>query len=129
MIRVGAAIQQLKLKKFNAGIPVRYHDYKKLTESIDHDFVEFHMSEIDLKLDPGEFISKKSSNQHLYVHCIEQYNDGFILDFASRDGAVVVESFKRAQALFEHITQLKEYFPSAKTTQLIRISVVFRKLG
>ena len=117
--QVGAAIQQLKLKKFNAGIPVRYHDYKKLTDSIDHDFVEFHMSEIDLKLDPGEFISKKSSNQHLYVHCIEQYNDGFILDFASRDGAVVVESFKRAQALFEHITQLKEYFPSAKTTQLI----------
>ena len=97
---MGAAIRQLKLKKFNAGIPVRYHDYEKLTQSIDHDFIEFHMSEIDLKLDQGDFISEKSSNQHLYVHCIEQYNEASFL-ILHLEMELLWESFKRAQVLFD----------------------------
>lgn len=116
---VRVAIRHLKSQNFSAGIPVRYHDYQKLTDSIDYDFVEFHMSEIDLKLDPGEFIIGKSSNEHLYVHCIEQYNDGFILDFASQEADVVSESFSRVEELFGHAAQLKEYFPNAETVQLI----------
>ena len=86
------AIIKLKKKGLISGVPVRYHDYKNLEEQIPIEFLEFHMSDSDLQLKPNKFIKEKLNYKHLFVHAVEQYSDGFIIDFASPDRNITLES-------------------------------------
>jgi len=66
------------------GIPVRYHDFRELSNVCNLDFVEFHPSYHDLKIDPSTIID---ANQKIgfSIHCPELFEDEHILDLASPD--------------------------------------------
>mgnify|MGYP000039607832 CR=1 FL=1 len=102
----------VKLEKLGyiVGIPVRYHDVINLNKVFNLKMLEFHMSDRDLSLDSGKFFSNELNNIDLIVHAVEQYEDGFILDLASKDEFVISRSYKELDRLFKHIDKLRKYF-------------------
>ena len=68
------------------------------------------MSDRDLSLSCDKYIHKRYENVDLIVHAVEQYEDGFILDLASKDNFIREKSFKELDRLFKHIDKLRTYF-------------------
>lgn len=101
------------------GIPVRYRDYEQLVSKLCPTFVEFHLSSEDLTLDPCGILAGISSPKPFFVHAIEQYSDGFILDFASADSCVIKESFKRMNNLITHVEKLSSLFSFSTRVPLV----------
>lgn len=66
------------------GIPARYHDYRTLTEGMELDFVEFHLSYHDLDVDLAEALHAPQSLGFV-VHSPELFAGDHILDLASDD--------------------------------------------
>ena len=85
---------QLEQLGYVVGIPVRYHDVINLNRIFNLKMLEFHMSDRDLNLDSEKFISNQLSNVELIVHAVEQYEDGFILDLASKDTVIINRSLE-----------------------------------
>ena len=102
----------------NWGIPVRYRDYDTLSKYFNPPLFEFHMSDKDILLNPSEYIPAKSESK-LVVHAIEQYSDGFILDFCSLNKVIRRESIKRFNQLIEHCYKLHEFFPHSERLKLV----------
>lgn len=75
------------------GIPVRYHDVEKFITNFNPPMVEFHMSDRDLNLQISKYIKHSHKNIDLIIHAIEQYEDGFILNFSSNDESIIKRSF------------------------------------
>lgn len=113
------AISKLKKKGLVSGVPVRYHDYKNLSEQIPVEFLEFHMSDSDLVLKPNKFIREMLDYRYLFVHAVEQYSDGFIIDFANSDKNITSESISRFKNLIEHICILKKQFKKLEKCSVI----------
>ena len=113
------AIIKLKNKGLISGIPVRYHDYQQLKKEIPVEFLEFHMSDSDLNLTPNKFIEDKLNYKRLFVHAVEQYSDGFIIDFASSDKTIISESKSRFNDLIDHISILKKKFKNLEKCSVI----------
>ena len=95
---------------YKVGIPVRYHDFESLHQIFNAKMYEFHMSDRDLNLPCDKYIHKRYEDVDLIVHAVEQYEDGFILDLASKDNFIREKSFKELDRLFKHIDKLRTYF-------------------
>ena len=76
------------------------------------------MSDKDILLNPSEYIPAKSESK-LVVHAIEQYSDGFILDFCSVNEEIRKESIRRFNELIEHCYKLHEFFPHSERLKLV----------
>ncbi len=100
------------------GIPVRYHDFCALTHDIHLDFVEFHFSYNDLKLNASAFFTETSS-MSFTVHCPELFENDHVLDLASNDVAYRSQSMKNLQCVIDITRQLKTFFPQAASPLLI----------
>lgn len=92
------------------GIPVRYHDVSDMQVAFQLPMLEFHMSDRDLQLDPGDFFVEPLNDVELIVHAVEQYEDGFILDLASEDPPILQRSMDEIQRLCDHINRLRTFF-------------------
>jgi len=92
------------------GIPVRYHDYKKLVEKSNFNFVEFHLSYQDLSLDLNDFFSDKQSISFA-VHSPELFEGDHIMDLASDDDSYRKKSVMELERVCNITRQLKVFFP------------------
>jgi N-acetylneuraminate synthase len=92
------------------GIPVRYHDVLQMQQSFSLPLLEFHMSDRDLQLDPGDIFVEPLQDVDLIVHAVEQYEDGFILDLASEEPTIVQRSMDEIRRLCDHVNRLRLFF-------------------
>ena len=100
------------------GIPVRYHDYSKLTSDVNLDFVEFHFSYGDLRLNAEDFVHAEA-NLDYAVHCPELFENDHLLDLASPDEKYRKKSIDYLNQTIEATLKLKKFFPSTKTPTLV----------
>jgi sialic acid synthase SpsE/sugar phosphate isomerase/epimerase len=109
-------LQELEIKPRNYkfkrpfGIPVRYHDYKKLAEKSNFDFVEFHLSYQDMSLDMNDFFSDQQAI-HFAVHSPELFEGDHIMDLASEDDSYREKSITELQRVCNITNKLKAFFP------------------
>jgi N-acetylneuraminate synthase len=92
------------------GIPVRYHDYRKLVEKSNFDFVEFHLSYQDLLLDLNNFFSDQQAI-NFAVHSPELFEGDHIMDLASDDDSYRERSVMELERVCNITNQLKVFFP------------------
>jgi N-acetylneuraminate synthase len=92
------------------GIPVRYHDYKKLVEKSNFDFVEFHLSYQDLSLDLNDFFTDQQVI-NFAVHSPELFEGDHIMDLASNNDSYRERSVMELQRVCNITNQLKVFFP------------------
>ena len=104
------AVNNLKDKGYLTGIPVRYHDVKRLKDIFSIPLFEFHMSDRDLSLNPSDYLDTNFQNKHLIVHGVEQFEDGFIFDLFSEDENIIKRSFIEIKKLVDKMDQLRKFF-------------------
>lgn len=95
------------------GIPVRYHDYAKLTDGVELDFVEFHLSYSDMALDLDMYLGA-GSEMGFAVHAPELFENDHLLDLASFDSEYRTRSIRHLQAVIDHTLSLRSYFPATE---------------
>lgn len=91
------------------GLPVRYHDFERLIEDSNPDFVEFHMSYKDVELDIDTLFDRKL-DLGFTVHLPDLYAGDFIVDLASADDAVWERSITETQRVIQLTRDLTQYF-------------------
>lgn len=97
------------LKDWVIGIPVRYHDYRKLVKSGEYDFVEFHFSYKDLALDPKDYI-EPYKKQHFSVHAPELFENDHLLDLAAIDDDYRDKSVEYLKLTIDRTLQLRDIY-------------------
>jgi len=100
------------------GIPVRYHDYKTLTNGKNIDFVEFHLSYQDLNLNFEEFIIAEQPLEFC-VHCPELFDNDHILDLASFDHKYRKQSISNLNKVISLTKDMNSMFPKTKLPTVI----------
>lgn len=110
------------------GIPVRYHDYSRLTSNIDLDFIEFHFSYSDLNLNPEDFL-KRDEKLIFAVHCPELFENDHILDLTSPNKQYRDKSISHLKRTIKTTLELKRYFPSTTKPTLVVNAGGWDKLG
>lgn len=100
------------------GIPVRYHDFKKLSKITNLDFVEFHLSYQDLNEDPSEYITQQK-DLDFSVHTPELFESDHILDLCSFDEEYRNKSIDNMNRVIEHVKKIKPLFKSTKKPILV----------
>ena len=96
------------------GIPVRYHDFEELSQRVELDFLEFHLSYKDMDLNFKNFINRKFKCG-LIVHAPDLYSGDHILNLASEDAE---RSIFELQRVIDLTSNLKNYF-SEKTPKIV----------
>ena len=92
------------------GIPVRYHDFIKLSSKGHLDFVEFHLSYQDLNEKPSNFITTKPKGLSFAVHAPELFKNDHILDLCSLDEDYRKLSVSHLNKVIKHCDEIKECF-------------------
>jgi sialic acid synthase SpsE/sugar phosphate isomerase/epimerase len=100
------------------GIPVRFHDFKKMLEVTNLDFIEFHMSYRDLDIDPATICSG-TYNVGLVVHGVETYANDHILNLASDDAEYRTLSIQNLQRCIDQTRALKQFFPKTERPMIV----------
>ena len=106
-----------KLKR-SWGLPVRFHDFKKITSKTNSKLAEFHMSYRDLENKPSLVMDGKH-DMDLVVHGVETFENDHILDLASADEKYRKVSVDNLQKCINHARALKEHFPKAKRPLIV----------
>ena len=102
------------------GIPVRYHDFYELSDKLNLDFVEFHLSYQDLNIEPSHFINElKNENLGFSVHTPELFENDHILDLCSLDDSYRKKSIEHMHRVIEHIQKIKNVFKTKNKPILI----------
>jgi N-acetylneuraminate synthase len=106
--------------KFNRlwGLPVRYHDFKKLITYTNPDLLEFHLSYKDLEEDIGQFFDRKY-DLDLIVHSPELFSGDHILDLCSTDEKYRSHSIKALESVVDVTRMLKPFFVKASKPLII----------
>lgn len=92
------------------GVPVRYHDYRKIIKDTNLDFVEFHLSYKDLDVDLNQYFSAEE-DIGFAVHSPELFSGDHILDLCSDDESYRAHSIKELQRVIDITRRLKVFFP------------------
>lgn len=100
------------------GIPVRYHDYSKLKNKTNLDFVEFHLSYQDLELHLDEFFNQ-NEDIGFAVHSPELFANDHILDLASDNDSYRNKSIEYLNKVCDITRQLKNFFPKTKVPVIV----------
>jgi sialic acid synthase SpsE/sugar phosphate isomerase/epimerase len=100
------------------GIPVRYHDWEKLSSSANFDFLEFHLSYKDLEEDLDNFF-REPRDLNFTVHCPELFSNDHILDLCSLDEKYRAKSIESIQRVIEITRNLKNKFRNTNKPLII----------
>ena len=92
------------------GIPVRYHDYNKLSGLSNLDFIEFHLSYKDMDLPLSGFFNL-GEKLGFAVHSPELFANDHIMDLASDDESYRAHSISELNRVCNITRELKQYFP------------------
>ncbi|MEM5496991.1 N-acetylneuraminate synthase family protein [Paraglaciecola mesophila] len=106
--------------KFNRpfGVPVRYHDFRKIIKDTNLDFVEFHLSYNDMKVDLSEYFNCEES-MGFAVHSPELFANDHILDLCSDDPEYLNQSKALLQDVINITKQLNTYFPKTNDPVIV----------
>ncbi|OYD94321.1 acetylneuraminic acid synthetase [Nostoc sp. 'Peltigera membranacea cyanobiont' 213] len=100
------------------GIPVRYHDFKKLSVKTNPDLLEFHLSYKDIETDIYEYFDSIYNHQ-LIVHSPELFAGDHILDLCSQDEAYRQQSIKNLQKVINITREITKFFPNTTRTKIV----------
>ncbi|WP_130866404.1 N-acetylneuraminate synthase family protein [Acidipropionibacterium timonense] len=98
------------------GLPVRYHDARKLLTHSDTnpDFLEFHLSYKDVEMSAEQiadaFEHRRFDGMGYTVHCPDLYAGDFIINLASTDEAVWERSIVEVQKVIQIARDLDRWF-------------------
>lgn len=98
--------------KFNRpfGVPVRYHDYRKIVTDSNLDFVEFHLSYKDLDVNLEDYF-QDVQDIGFAVHSPELFAGDHILDLCAKDEGYRQHSIRELERVVSITRRLKEFFP------------------
>lgn len=100
------------------GIPVRYHDFTKLTYDVLPDFLEFHLSYKDLDLNIKDYFSKKLECD-LIVHSPDLFEGDHLLDISNSNLEHRKRSILELKRTIEVTKKLREYFEVKGKTLIV----------
>ena len=100
------------------GIPARYHDYKKLTEEMHMDFIEFHLSYHDLDEDIDNYFNFPLQIGYA-VHSPELFSGDHILDLAAVDSSYLERSINELKRTVNVAINLNKFFPKTEKPVLV----------
>lgn len=100
------------------GVPVRYHDAKKLIAKTNLDLLEFHLSYMDMNEDLEKFFDAPMACSYL-VHAPELFQGDHTLDLCSDDPAYRRRSMKELQRVIDIANALKRWFPKVNRPGII----------
>lgn len=100
------------------GIPARYHDYQKLINGMNIDFVEFHLSYHDLDVNVDDYFYSPLQIGYA-VHSPELFSGDHILDLASFDKAYLEHSISELKRTVNVAVNLNKYFPKTDKPVLV----------
>jgi sialic acid synthase SpsE/sugar phosphate isomerase/epimerase len=100
------------------GIPVRYHDYQKLIDDMQIDFVEFHLSYHDLDVNLADYFNKPLTIGYA-VHSPELFSGDHILDLAANDLNYLNHSINELRRTVAVTVELQKYFPATSKPVLV----------
>ncbi len=91
------------------GLPVRHHDYAKLIQGTNPDFIEFHLSYKDVDLKSEDFFSGRLPFGFT-VHLPDLYAGDFIVNLASEDDDIWERSIFELQRVIDLTRHMTQYF-------------------
>lgn len=91
------------------GIPVRYHDLRRLRHVTNLSLIEFHLSYKDMELDPEQFLDEPT-DQHLVVHSPELFAGDHVLDLCAADDSYRAHSVSELQRVIDITRRLAPFF-------------------
>jgi len=100
------------------GIPVRYHDFPKLSGMSNLDFVEFHLSYKDMEVDLEQLFNE-NIELDFTVHCPELFANDHILDLCSLDEDYRARSIEEVQRVIQTTLELKKFFKKNKRVLMV----------
>jgi N-acetylneuraminate synthase len=107
--------------KFNRpyGLPVRYHDVKRLAEAAPFDLFEFHLSYKDLEEDIEKHLGGQSFDMDLVVHSPELFAGDHIMDLCSPNADYRQRSIDELQRVVNVTRALAPFFRRAQRPRII----------
>jgi N-acetylneuraminate synthase len=100
------------------GLPVRFHDWRQLSQGTNPDFLEFHLSNRDMSIPVDEIIPEKLK-MSLVVHSPDLFDGDHILDLASMEEDVWRQSIVKLQQVIDLTHQLSQKFVSNSKPKVI----------
>lgn len=101
------------------GIPVRYHDAKRLVQGQPLDFVEFHLSYSDLQVDPTRALAGFPLREFA-VHAPELFENDHIIDLSSDNDRYRNQSIEHLRRVISETQRLRKILnPESHTTYIV----------
>lgn len=101
------------------GIPVRFHDFMRLSKMANLDFVEFHLTYNDLLKADKLFSPEKTFDLGFALHAPELFENDFLLDLASDDKKIAQLSIDKLKKVCDLATEMSEYFKNLEPVKII----------
>lgn len=101
------------------GVPVRYHDLRKMIAATNLDLVEFHLSYKDMEVDVGKALGEDRFDVDLVVHSPELFASDHVMDLCAPDAAYRQLSIEALQRVIDITRALKPYFGLAERPPII----------
>jgi N-acetylneuraminate synthase len=100
------------------GIPVRYHDARRMLPTSNFDLLEFHLSYKDMEVDPGRFLDERHDLDFV-VHAPELFAGDHVMDLCSDDEDYRRRSIAELQRVVDITRSLKPRFAKATRPMII----------
>ena len=101
------------------GVPVRYHDVKRLAAAAPFDLFEFHLSYKDLEEDIAKHLGGQRYDMNLVVHSPELFAGDHIMDLCSPSAEYRQRSVAELQRVVNVTRALAPYFSRAQRPLII----------
>lgn len=101
------------------GVPVRYHDVKRLAAAAPFDLFEFHLSYKDLEEDIAKHLGGQRYDMDLVVHSPELFAGDHIMDLCSPNAEYRQRSIDELQRVVNVTRALAPYFSRAQRPLII----------
>lgn len=105
------------------GVPIRYHDFRRIMTKTNLDFLEFHFSFKDLDEDVAQFFPEPIATHDLIVHSPDLFNGDHLLNLCTEDDAYRRRSIGELQRVIDITRELKTFFPTAGDRTIVIASL------
>jgi sialic acid synthase SpsE/sugar phosphate isomerase/epimerase len=101
------------------GVPVRYHDFKKMVAATNLDLLEFHLSYKDMEMNIADIMGSERLDVDLVVHSPELFAGDHVMDLCAPDAAYRQRSIDELQRVVDITRTLAPYFTRASRPPII----------